>query len=261
MDVLATKVKTGSPEFAANRDRMAALVAELRERTARVREGGGPKYLERHREQGKLPVRDRIAQLIDPDTPFLELSGLAAWDLYDNEAPAAGVVTGVGRVSGREVMIVANDATVKGGTYLPITVKKHVRAQEVALQNRLPCVYLVDSGGAFLPLQAEVFPDRDHFGRIFYNEARMSAAGIAQISVVLGSCTAGGAYVPAMSDEAVIVKGRGTIFLGGPPLVKAATGEEVSAEELGGADVHTRLSGVADYLAEDDEHALNIART
>jgi 3-methylcrotonyl-CoA carboxylase beta subunit/propionyl-CoA carboxylase len=261
MDVLATKVKTGSPEFAANRDRMAALVAELRERTARVREGGGPKYLERHREQGKLPVRDRIAQLIDPDTPFLELSGLAAWDLYDNEAPAAGVVTGVGRVSGREVMIVANDATVKGGTYLPITVKKHVRAQEVALQNRLPCVYLVDSGGAFLPLQAEVFPDRDHFGRIFFNQARMSAERIPQVAVVMGSCTAGGAYVPAMSDETIIVKGTGTIFLGGPPLVKAATGEEVTAEELGGADVHTRISGVADYLAEDDEHALLLART
>ena len=261
MDVLATKVKTGSPEFAANRDRMAALVAELRERTARVREGGGPKYLERHREQGKLPVRDRIAQLIDPDTPFLELSALAAWDLYDNEAPSAGVITGVGRVSGREVMIVANDATVKGGTYFPITVKKHVRAQEVALQNRLPCVYLVDSGGAFLPLQAEVFPDRDHFGRIFFNQARMSAERIPQVAVVMGSCTAGGAYVPAMSDETIIVKGTGTIFLGGPPLVKAATGEEVTAEELGGADVHTRISGVADYFAEDDEHALLLART
>ena len=206
-------------------------------------------------------MRERIDKLLDPGSPFLELSPLAAWDLYDNEAPAAGIVTGIGRVSGREVLIVANDATVKGGTYYPITVKKHVRAQEVALQNRLPCVYLVDSGGAFLPLQAEVFPDRDHFGRIFFNQARMSAERIPQIAVVMGSCTAGGAYVPAMSDETIIVRGTGTIFLGGPPLVKAATGEEVTAEELGGADVHTRLSGVADYLAEDDEHALHLART
>ena len=261
MDVIATRLKTDTKEFAANRARMQALVAELRERQHQAREGGGPKYLERHRQQGKLPVRDRIAQLLDADTPFLELSALAAWDLYDNEAPAAGVVTGIGRVSGRDVMVVANDATVKGGTYFPITVKKHVRAQEVALQNRLPCVYLVDSGGAFLPLQAEVFPDRDHFGRIFFNQARMSAERIPQIAVVMGSCTAGGAYVPAMSDETVIVKGTGTIFLGGPPLVKAATGEEVTAEDLGGADVHTRLSGVADYFAEDDEHALQLART
>jgi len=240
---------------------MAALVAELRERTELARQGGGEKYVQRHREQGKLPVRERIDQLLDPGSPFLELSPLAAWDLYDNGAPAAGIVTGVGRVSGREVLIVANDATVKGGTYYPLTVKKHVRAQEVALQNRLPCVYLVDSGGAFLPLQAEVFPDRDHFGRIFFNQARMSAERIPQIAVVMGSCTAGGAYVPAMSDETIIVRGTGTIFLGGPPLVKAATGEEVTAEELGGADVHTRLSGVADYLAEDDAHALQIART
>ncbi len=240
---------------------MASLVAELRTRTEQVRLGGGPKYIERHREQGKLPVRDRIARLIDEDTPFLELSPLAAWEMYDNDAPSAGVVTGIGRVNGREVMIVANDATVKGGTYYPATVKKHVRAQEIALENRLPCVYLVDSGGAFLPMQAEVFPDRDHFGRIFYNQARMSAERIAQIAVVMGSCTAGGAYVPAMSDETVIVKGTGTIFLGGPPLVKAATGEEVTAEELGGADVHTRLSGVADYFAEDDEHAIEITRT
>ena len=261
MDVIASRLKTDSPEFAANRDRMTALVAELRQRHATASEGGGAKYLQRHRQQGKLPVRDRIAQLLDADTPFLELSALAAWDLYDNEAPSAGVVTGIGRVSGREVMIVANDATVKGGTYFPITVKKHVRAQDIALQNRLPCVYLVDSGGAFLPLQAEVFPDRDHFGRIFFNQARMSAERIPQIAVVMGSCTAGGAYVPAMSDETIIVKGTGTIFLGGPPLVKAATGEEVTAEELGGADVHTRLSGVADYLAEDDEHALQLART
>jgi acetyl-CoA carboxylase carboxyltransferase component len=240
---------------------MTALVNELRERTARVREGGGPAYLERHRQQGKLPVRERIDRLLDPGSPFLELSPLAAWDLYDNQAPAAGIVTGIGRVSGRDVLIVANDATVKGGTYYPMTVKKHVRAQQIALENRLPCLYLVDSGGAFLPLQADVFPDRDHFGRIFYNQARMSAAGIPQIAVVMGSCTAGGAYVPAMSDETIIVKGTGTIFLGGPPLVKAATGEEVTAEELGGADVHTRLSGVADYFAEDDVHALHIART
>jgi len=261
MDLLPTRVQPQSPEFAANRDRMLALVAELRARTAAVREGGGAKYLERHRQQGKMPVRDRIAALLDPATPFLELSALAAWDLYDNEAPAAGVVTGIGRVSGREVMVVANDATVKGGSYLPMTVKKHVRAQQIALENRLPCVYLVDSGGAFLPLQAEVFPDRDHFGRIFFNQARMSAERIPQIAVVMGSCTAGGAYVPAMSDETVIVKNTGTIFLGGPPLVKAATGEDVTAEELGGADVHTRLSGVADYFADDDEHALHLART
>jgi 3-methylcrotonyl-CoA carboxylase beta subunit/propionyl-CoA carboxylase len=240
---------------------MARLVTELRDRLTAVRQGGGPRYLERHRAQGKMPVRDRIDALLDPGSPFLELSPLAALDMYDGDAPGAGLVTGIGRVSGREVVIVANDATVKGGTYYPLTVKKHLRAQQVALDNRLPCVYLVDSGGAFLPLQAEVFPDRDHFGRIFFNQARMSADGIAQIAVVMGSCTAGGAYVPAMSDEAIIVKGTGTIFLGGPPLVKAATGEEVTAEELGGADVHTRLSGVADYLAEDDAHALHLART
>ncbi|MGH9370564.1 MAG: carboxyl transferase domain-containing protein [Vicinamibacterales bacterium] len=261
MDIIETHVDPRSELFRANHDRMSALVAELRARTASIREGGGAKYLQRHRDQGKLPVRERIDKLLDAGSPFLELSPLAAWDLYDNEAPAAGIVTGIGRVSGREVLVVANDATVKGGTYFPITVKKHVRAQQVALENRLPCVYLVDSGGAFLPLQAEVFPDRDHFGRIFFNQARMSAERIPQIAVVMGSCTAGGAYVPAMSDETIIVKGTGTIFLGGPPLVKAATGEEVSAEELGGADVHTRLSGVADYFAEDDEHALQLART
>jgi acetyl-CoA carboxylase carboxyltransferase component len=261
MDVIETHIDPQSDLFRTNRDRMSALVAELAERTAVVKQGGGARYVERHREQGKLPARDRIQKLLDDGSPFLELSPLAAWDLYENGAPAAGIVTGIGRVSGREVVIVANDATVKGGTYYPITVKKHVRAQEIALENRLPCVYLVDSGGAFLPLQAEVFPDRDHFGRIFFNQARMSAERIPQIAVVMGSCTAGGAYVPAMSDETIIVKGTGTIFLGGPPLVKAATGEEVSAEELGGADVHTRLSGVADYLAEDDEHALEIART
>jgi 3-methylcrotonyl-CoA carboxylase beta subunit/propionyl-CoA carboxylase len=261
MNVLATHIDPASAEFLANRERMTALVAEYRSRLAAIRQGGGAKYLQRHREQGKLPVRERLEKLLDAGSPFLELSALAAWGMYDDEAPAAGLVTGIGRVSGHDVMVVANDATVKGGTYYPITVKKHVRAQEVALQNRLPCVYLVDSGGAFLPLQAEVFPDRDHFGRIFFNQARLSAEGIAQIAVVMGSCTAGGAYVPAMSDEAVIVRGTGTIFLGGPPLVKAATGEEVSAEELGGADVHSRLSGVVDYLAEDDEHALNQART
>src|SRR5215204_4439612 len=258
---LESHVDPQTDEFRRNHQRMTALVTELRQRRGTIRQGGGEKYVLRHREQGKLPVRERIDKLLDPGSPFLELSPLAAWDLYENEAPAAGVVTGIGRVSGREVLIVANDATVKGGTYYPLTVKKHVRAQEVALQNRLPCVYLVDSGGAFLPLQAEVFPDRDHFGRIFFNQARMSAERIPQIAVVMGSCTAGGAYVPAMSDETIIVRGTGTIFLGGPPLVKAATGEEVTAEELGGADVHTRLSGVADYLAEDDAHALHIART
>jgi acetyl-CoA carboxylase carboxyltransferase component len=261
MDVLESRIRADSPEFQKNRDRMVALVAELKDRTDLSRQGGGERYLQRHRDQGKLPVRERIDRLLDPGSPFLELSALAAADMYDGDAPAAGLVTGIGRVSGREVLIVGNDATVKGGTYYPITVKKHLRAQQVAMDNRLPCVYLVDSGGAFLPLQAEVFPDRDHFGRIFYNQARMSAEGIPQIAVVMGSCTAGGAYVPAMSDETVIVKGTGTIFLGGPPLVKAATGEEVTAEELGGADVHTRLSGVADYFAEDDEHALRITRT
>ena len=261
MDILPTHVHPQSEQFRENKARMTALVAELRDRVAVARQGGGPRYLQRHRDQGKLPVRDRIDKLLDSQSPFLELSPLAGWDLYDNEAPGGGIVTGIGRVSGREVMVVANDATVKGGTYYPVTVKKHLRAQQVALENRLPCIYLVDSGGAFLPLQAEVFPDREHFGRIFFNQARMSAERIPQIAVVMGSCTAGGAYVPAMSDETVIVKGTGTIFLGGPPLVKAATGETVTAEELGGADVHTRLSGVADYLAEDDEHALQLART
>jgi acetyl-CoA carboxylase carboxyltransferase component len=261
MNVLDTQVDPTDPIFQANRDRMQQLVADLQANLARAREGGGAKYIERHRAQGKLPVRDRIQRLLDPGSPFLEFSALAAFDMYDNEAPAAGLVTGIGRVSGREALILANDATVKGGTYFPITVKKHVRAQDIALQNRLPCIYLVDSGGAFLPLQAEVFPDRDHFGRIFFNQARMSAERIPQIAAVMGSCTAGGAYVPAMSDETIIVKGTGTIFLGGPPLVKAATGEDVSAEDLGGADVHTRLSGVADYFAEDDAHALELCRT
>jgi 3-methylcrotonyl-CoA carboxylase beta subunit len=261
MDRISSKIRTDTPEFKANYDKMTAAVAQLRDRLARAREGGGPRYLQRHREQGKLPVRERIDLLLDEGSPFLELSPLAAWEMYESEAPGAGLVTGIGRVGGREVLIVANDATVKGGTYYPITVKKHVRAQQIALDNRLPCIYLVDSGGAFLPLQAEVFPDKDHFGRIFFNQARMSAESIAQIAVVMGSCTAGGAYVPAMSDETIIVRGTGTIFLGGPPLVKAATGEDVTAEELGGADVHTRLSGVADYLAEDDAHALRLART
>jgi 3-methylcrotonyl-CoA carboxylase beta subunit/propionyl-CoA carboxylase len=260
MDRIDSRIDAASPHFRANQERMAALVAEYRARLADVQQGGGARYLARHREQGKLPVRERIAALLDPGSPFLELSPLAAWGMYENEAPAAGIVTGIGRVSGRDVMVVANDATVKGGTYYPMTVKKHLRAQEIAMQNRLPCVYLVDSGGAFLPLQADVFPDRDHFGRIFFNQARMSAAGIPQIAVVMGSCTAGGAYVPAMSDETIIVTGTGTIFLGGPPLVRAATGEEVTAEELGGADVHTRLSGVADYFADDDAHALRQAR-
>ena len=235
-------------------------MAELRERLAHVANGGPPEAVERHRARGKLPVRERLERLLDPDSAFLELGALAAWDCYGGDAPAAGMVTGIGSIEGRECAIVANDATVKGGTYYPLTVKKHLRAQEVAAQNRLPCVYLVDSGGAFLPLQAEVFPDRDHFGRIFFNQATMSAAGIPQIGCVMGSCTAGGAYVPAMSDEAVIVRGTGTIFLAGPPLVKAATGEEVSAEELGGADVHTAVSGVADHYAVSDEHALAIVR-
>jgi acetyl-CoA carboxylase carboxyltransferase component len=261
MDILESRIVPSDPTFKTNQERMRELVAELRERTERARQGGGPKYLQRHREQGKMPVRERIDRLIDAGSPFLELSALAAIDMYDNEAPAAGLVTGIGRVSGREVVIVANDATVKGGTYYPITVKKHLRAQHIALENRLPCLYLVDSGGAFLPMQAEVFPDREHFGRIFFNQARMSAERIPQIAAVMGSCTAGGAYVPAMSDETIIVNGTGTIFLGGPPLVKAATGEEVTAEELGGADVHTRISGVADYFAEDDAHALRLCRT
>jgi len=260
MEPLETHLDPSSGDFRANRQRMQALIDELRHRLGAAREGGGPKYLQRHKEQGKVPVRERIAALLDPETPFLELSPLAANGMYDDEAPAAGIITGVGRVQQRECLIIANDATVKGGTYLPITVKKHLRAQEIALQNRLPCIYLVDSGGAFLPLQAEVFPDREHFGRIFYNQAIMSAREIPQIAAVMGSCTAGGAYVPAMSDEAVIVKGTGTIFLGGPPLVRAATGEEVTAEELGGADVHTRISGVADHFAENDDDALAIVR-
>ncbi|HWH54710.1 MAG TPA: carboxyl transferase domain-containing protein [Gaiellaceae bacterium] len=259
MAVLESHVEPGE-EHERRRARMEALVAELRERTAEVARGGGEKALERHRARGKLTARERIDRLLDPGSAFLELSALAAWDHYDGQAPGAGIVTGIGVVEGQECVFVANDATVKGGTYFPLTVKKHLRAQEIAEQNRLPCIYLVDSGGAFLPLQDEVFPDRDHFGRIFYNQARLSAQGIPQIASVMGSCTAGGAYVPAMSDETIIVKGTGTIFIGGPPLVKAATGQEVSAEELGGADVHTRLSGVADHYASSDEHALALVR-
>jgi acetyl-CoA carboxylase carboxyltransferase component len=246
--------------FERRRARMEELALELRERTARIAAGGGEKATERHRSRGKLPPRERIDRLVDPGGAFLELNALAAWDMYEGQAPAAGIVTGIGVVEGRECVIVANDATVKGGSYFPLTVKKHLRAQEVAQQNRLPCMYLVDSGGAFLPLQDEVFPDRDHFGRIFFNQAQMSAKAIPQIAVVMGSCTAGGAYVPAMSDETVIVRGTGTIFIGGPPLVKAATGQDVTAEELGGADVHTRKSGVADHYATSDEHALALAR-
>jgi acetyl-CoA carboxylase carboxyltransferase component len=259
MGVLTSEVARDET-FERRRASMEALVAELRERTALVAAGGGEKAVERHRSRGKLTARERIDLLVDPGTAFLELNALAASDLYDGDAPSAGIVTGIGVVEGRQCVIVANDATVKGGSYYPLTVKKHLRAQEVARQNRLPCLYLVDSGGAFLPLQAEVFPDRDHFGRIFFNQARLSALGIPQIAVVMGSCTAGGAYVPAMSDETVIVRGTGTIFIGGPPLVKAATGQDVTAEELGGADVHARRSGVADHYAHSDEHALAIAR-
>jgi 3-methylcrotonyl-CoA carboxylase beta subunit/propionyl-CoA carboxylase len=257
---IRSQVRTDSESFRENAAYHRALAEELRRRLEQVRRGGGERAQRRQRELGKMTARERIEHLLDPQSPFLELCPLAAWDMYDGEAPGAGIVTGIGRVSGVECVIVANDATVKGGTYFPMTVKKHLRAQEVALQNRLPCIYLVDSGGAYLPLQAEVFPDRDHFGRIFYNQARMSALGIPQIAAVMGSCTAGGAYVPAMSDEAVIVRGTGTIFLGGPPLVKAATGEDVTAEELGGADVHARRSGVVDHYAESDEHALQIVR-
>ncbi|HEY5900928.1 MAG TPA: carboxyl transferase domain-containing protein, partial [Anaerolineales bacterium] len=260
METLEVLVRPDSPGFRSNTEFHRGLAAELKERLAHVRQGGGVKNRKRQQEQGKLFVRERIERLLDPGSPFLELSALAAWGMYHNEANSAGIVTGIGRVSGREVMIVANDATVKGGSYYPLTVKKHLRAQQIAEENGLPCLYLVDSGGAFLPLQDEVFPDAGHFGRIFYNQARMSAKKIPQIAAVMGSCTAGGAYVPAMSDEAVIVKGTGTIFLGGPPLVKAATGEDVSAEDLGGADVHTRLSGVADHFAEDDDHAIEILR-
>ncbi|MCU0804561.1 MAG: methylcrotonoyl-CoA carboxylase [Burkholderiales bacterium] len=260
MGTLKSAVNPRAVEFRANAQAMNALVADLREKVARSALGGDEAARAKHVARGKLLPRERVRSLLDPGSPFLEFSQLAAYDMYGNEAPGGGVITGIGRVSGHECVVVANDATVKGGTYFPITVKKHVRAQEVAWQNNLPCIYLVDSGGANLPTQDEVFPDRDHFGRIFYNQANLSAAGIPQIAVVMGSCTAGGAYVPAMSDETVIVKNQGTIFLGGPPLVKAATGEVVTAEELGGADVHTRQSGVADHYAMNDQHALAIAR-
>jgi 3-methylcrotonyl-CoA carboxylase beta subunit len=260
MRALATRINARSPEFEANAAALRALVADLRAQADRVRQGGGEVAAQRQKSRGKMLARERIDALLDPGAPLLEIGQLAAHGLYDGDAPSAGLVAGVGRVSGTDCMIVANDATVKGGTYFPLTVKKHLRAQEIAEQNHLPCLYLVDSGGAFLPRQDEVFPDRDHFGRIFFNQANMSARGIPQVALVMGSCTAGGAYVPAMSDETVIVRGQGTIFLGGPPLVRAATGEVVSAEDLGGADVHTRLSGVADHLAESDAHAIAIAR-
>ncbi len=260
MTVLRSEIDTRSHEFAANAAAMQALVADLGARVAEVQQGGGEAARQRHRARGKLLVRERIAGLIDAGSPFLELSQLAAHGMYDNEAPGAGIVTGIGRIVGRECVIVANDATVKGGSYLPMTVKKHLRAQEIAGANRLPCLYLVDSGGAFLPLQDQIFPDREHFGRIFFNQATLSAAGIPQIAAVMGSCTAGGAYVPAMSDETVIVRRQGTIFLAGPPLVKAAIGEEVSAEDLGGAEVHARVSGVVDHYAHNDRHALAICR-
>src|SRR6202167_5181411 len=259
-NILQSNIRRGEGQFDANAGAMRALVTQLRERSAAAARGGSDAARERHRARGKLLARDRIDLLLDPGAPFLELSALAAYDMYGGEVPGAGIVTGIGRVSGCECVIVANDATVKGGTYYPVTVKKHLRAQEIAGDNQLPCIYLVDSGGAFLPLQDEVFPDREHFGRIFFNQARLSAQGIAQIAVVHGSCTAGGAYVPAMSDHAVIVRNQGRVFLGGPPLVRAATGEEIDAESLGGADVHCRRSGVTDYYAESDTHALAFAR-
>lgn len=261
MEVLETKVSVESEDFKLNALAMKKIVDQWRARIEEVKAGGGPEVIEKHRARHKLTARERIEKLMDPGSSFLELSTLAAWGMYDRQAPGAGLVTGIGVIEGVECMIVANDATVKGGTYFPMTVKKHLRAQEIAQENGLPCIYLVDSGGAFLPLQAEVFPDREHFGRIFYNQARMSAEGISQISVVLGSCTAGGAYVPAMSDENVIVKNNGTIFLGGPPLVKAATGEVVDAQDLGGALVHCEVSGVTDHMAQDEEHALELTRS
>src|SRR5438132_4821431 len=260
MTVLTTSLDRRSEMFAANAAAMEALVADLREKLAAIREGGGAEARRRHLGRGKLLPRERVRALLDPGSPFLEFSQLAAYGMYDGEVPAAGIITGIGRIMGRECVVVANDATVKGGTYFPLTVKKHLRAQEIAGENRLPCLYLVDSGGAFLPAQDEVFPDREHFGRIFYNQATLSAAGVAQIAVVHGSCTAGGAYVPAMSDENVIVRNQGRVFLGGPPLVKAATGEDIDAESLGGADVHCREAGVCDHYAEKDTHALSIAR-
>ncbi|MFH2000522.1 MAG: carboxyl transferase domain-containing protein [Planctomycetota bacterium] len=258
---IESKISTSNPDFKANQAYYKDKIAEFRERLSQVKKGGPPKSIERHHKRGKLTARERLDKLFDRNTPFLEFSALAANGMYNDEAPAAGVITGVGTVHGKEVLVVANDATVKGGTYYPETVLKHCRAQQIALENRLPCVYLVDSGGVFLPLQQGVFPDKDHFGRIFYNQAQLSARRIPQISAVMGSCTAGGAYVPAMSDETIIVKGTGTIFIGGPPLVKAATGVDVTPEELGGADVHCRISGVSDHLAVDDEHAIRIVRS
>ncbi|HEY4173094.1 MAG TPA: carboxyl transferase domain-containing protein, partial [Rhodopila sp.] len=260
MAAIRSDISPRSPDFATNAKAMRGLVTDLRARVADVAQGGGTTARDRHVARGKLLPRDRVAALIDPGSPFLEFSQLAAFGLYGGDVPAAGIVTGIGRVSGRECVIVANDATVKGGTYFPMTVKKHLRAQEIARANGLPCLYLVDSGGAFLPMQDEIFPDRNHFGRIFFNQANMSAEGIPQIAVVMGSCTAGGAYVPAMSDESIIVRKQGTIFLAGPPLVQAATGEIVSAEDLGGADVHARTSGVVDHYARNDHHALSICR-
>ena len=257
---IESKIDTQSPEYKENFKQMRKIVREYKEVQAKIQEGGPKKYRDIHKSRGKLLARERLDRLFDRNTPFLELNALASYDMYDNEAPGAGMVTGIGVVHGREVLVIANDATVKGGTYYPMTIKKHIRAQTVALENRLPCIYLVDSGGIFLPLQEGTFPDKEHFGRIFYNQARLSALGIAQISIVMGSCTAGGAYVPAMSDETVIVRQQGTIFIGGPPLVKAATSEEVTDEDLGGADVHCRISGVSDYYAQDDTHALEIAR-
>ncbi|MBI2313489.1 MAG: methylcrotonoyl-CoA carboxylase [Betaproteobacteria bacterium] len=260
MNIIESKLNPRSDEFRSNAETMGGLVADLRDKVAKIKLGGGEAARNKHVARGKLLPRDRIRALLDVGSPFLELSQLAAWDLYDKTVACAGIIAGIGRIQGQECMVVANDATVKGGSYFPLTVKKHLRAQEIAAANNLPCVYLVDSGGANLPTQDEVFPDREHFGRIFYNQANMSAAGIPQVAVVMGSCTAGGAYIPAMSDETIIVKNQGTIFLGGPPLVKAATGEVVTAEELGGADVHTRTSGVADHLALNDAHALGLAR-
>ncbi|MDG1544723.1 MAG: carboxyl transferase domain-containing protein, partial [Candidatus Poseidoniia archaeon] len=259
MSTLRSNHNSNSEESLSNLEHNKKLIEELKNKISKISKGGKVDAIKKHQDRGKLLVRDRIDALVDSDTPFLELSTLAAIDQYDNQVPSAGIVTGIGVVHGREVMIIANDATVKGGTYFPLTVKKHLRAQEIAQENNLPCIYLVDSGGAFLPMQDEVFPDKEHFGRIFYNQAQMSASGIPQIAVVMGSCTAGGAYVPAMSDETIIVKEQGTIFLGGPPLVKAATGEVVSSQDLGGAEVHTRKSGVADHYALNDSHALEIA--
>ncbi|MCH2285086.1 MAG: methylcrotonoyl-CoA carboxylase, partial [SAR324 cluster bacterium] len=260
MPAFKTNIDLHSADYQRNAERMSSLVGDLQEKMEKTSIGGSEEARKKHIKRGKLLPRERVNLLLDSGSPFLEFSQLAAHEMYDDDVPAAGIITGIGRVSGKEVVIVANDATVKGGTYYPVTVKKHLRAQEIALENHLPCLYLVDSGGAFLPMQDQVFPDREHFGRIFYNQAKMSATGIAQIAVVMGSCTAGGAYVPAMSDENVIVRQQGTIFLGGPPLVKAATGETVTAEELGGGEIHSRISGVTDHLAENDSEALSIAR-